>query len=187
MSQDQHPDRPQEVRITDPQDLRALAHPVRQRVLAELYAGEVLTASEAARLCGSSASAMSYHLRALHRVGLVEPVLSEDGRERPWRKAADTFDIDKSAYAAAGPVAGQEQLSVWSEEITSGLESLARTLSTGNAGGLVTSGRLWLSDAEEQELGREVLALWKRYQGRTRSDHPAGASLRVLYMLSVPE
>lgn len=187
MTADEHRESAREVRITDPKELRALAHPVRQRVLAELYAGEVLTASEAASLCGASPSAMSYHLRALHRVGLVEPVPSDDGRERPWRRAADTFDIDRSAYAAAGPRAGQEQLSLWAHEISSAIDTLAGNLSEGNAGGMITSGRLWLTGEEEQEMGRAVLELWKRYGGRTRGDHPVGASLCVLYMLSVPE
>lgn len=181
------PQRPRELRITDPHDLRALAHPARQRVLSELYAGEVLTASEAAQLCGLSASAMSYHLRALHRVGLVEPVPSTDGRERPWRKAAETFDVDHAAYASAGTAAGQQQLTLWSEEITSGLATLAQRLSAGSDSGFATSGRVWLTPEEEQELGRDILALWKRYQGRTRAHHPPGSARRVLYMLSIPE
>lgn len=156
-------------------------------MLAELYAGEVLTASQAAVLCGASPSAMSYHLRALHRVGLIEPVPSDDGRERPWRKAADSFDTDRSAYAAAGPGAAQEQLGLWAEEITRAIDGLAQRLTQGHTDGVITSGRLWLTDEEEQELGREMLALWKRYADRTEHEHPAGASRRALYTLIVPE
>ena len=69
------------VTIEDPQALRALAHPARQRVLEELYVGEVLTATQAAQLCGLTPSAMSYHLRALEKWGVVtrdEP--TGDGR-----------------------------------------------------------------------------------------------------------
>ena len=51
--------RPDAHTITDPQALRAIAHPARQRLIAELYAGEVLTATEASRLVGLTPSATS--------------------------------------------------------------------------------------------------------------------------------
>jgi len=58
-------------------------------VILELYSGEVLTASEAAEICGLTPSAMSYHLRALQKAGMVEREESADRRERPWRAAAE--------------------------------------------------------------------------------------------------
>lgn len=75
-----------EIVISDPRAIRALAHPARVAVLERLFGGAVLTATECAAEAGLSPSAMSYHLRALERYGLVgraEP--SGDGRERPWR------------------------------------------------------------------------------------------------------
>ncbi|HET6740226.1 MAG TPA: helix-turn-helix domain-containing protein, partial [Kribbella sp.] len=72
--------------ITDPQAIRALAHPARQRVIDELYNGRVLTATECAELAGLTPSAMSYHLRALEKWGIIERAdETTDGRERPWR------------------------------------------------------------------------------------------------------
>src|SRR5665647_3712685 len=71
--------------LTDPRAIRAIAHEARQQVMDELYGGSVLTATEAAQICGLSPSAMSYHLRALEKWGIVvrdDP--SSDGRERPW-------------------------------------------------------------------------------------------------------
>ena len=62
---------PTEVRITDPRAMRALAHPARQRLITELFSGEVLTSTEAAELCDLTPSAMSYHLRALEKWGIV--------------------------------------------------------------------------------------------------------------------
>ncbi len=93
---------PSELRITDPRALRALAHPARQRVLTELFSGEVLTATEAARLCDLTPSAMSYHLRALEKWGIVERDESADGRERPWRATADSINITPEAHRAPG-------------------------------------------------------------------------------------
>ena len=53
------------MRISDPQIMRALAHPARLAVLDQLADGGTATATECARTAGLSPSAMSYHLRAL--------------------------------------------------------------------------------------------------------------------------
>lgn len=68
--------------------MRAVSHPARWRVLEELWAGRVLTATEAAQLVGITPSAMSYHLQQLARLDLIERDESADGREHPW-KASD--------------------------------------------------------------------------------------------------
>lgn len=79
------------VRITDPQVMRALAHPARMAIVEELFNGGTGTATELAEVCGLSPSATSYHLRALARAGLVEDAPGRgDGRERVWRSAAGT-------------------------------------------------------------------------------------------------
>ena len=57
--------------LTDPRDIRALAHPARLAVLTELEPGVELTATELATRAGITPSAMSYHLRALERAGIV--------------------------------------------------------------------------------------------------------------------
>ena len=71
--------------LTGLEQMRAVNHPARWRVLEELWRGRVLTATAAAELVGLTPSAMSYHLQHLARIGLVEPDSSADGRERPWR------------------------------------------------------------------------------------------------------
>lgn len=88
--------------ISDARMLRALAHPARITVLHHLFAGEVLTATEFAQIAGLTASAMSYHLRALEKQGLIgraEP--AGDGRERPWRAVGRSIRIDAGTSVAA--------------------------------------------------------------------------------------
>ncbi|GAA2602522.1 hypothetical protein GCM10010399_36540 [Dactylosporangium fulvum] len=51
--------------------LRAVAHPLRLRILS-LLSGEQLSASEIARRLGESAANVSFHLRKLREAGLVE-------------------------------------------------------------------------------------------------------------------
>ena len=74
--------------LTDPRELRALAHPLRLALLDHLMAFGEQTAAGCARAVGSTTSNCSYHLRALGRAGFVERVDSADGRERPWRATA---------------------------------------------------------------------------------------------------
>jgi DNA-binding transcriptional ArsR family regulator len=73
--------------VTDPEVMRALAHPARIAIMEHLTnGGEPLTATDAAKLVGLSPSATSYHLRALAKVGMVEDAPGRgDGRERVWR------------------------------------------------------------------------------------------------------
>src|SRR4029077_1064021 len=90
------------VRLQDPRDIRALAHPARMAIIDALASGAELTATECAELTELSPSATAYHLKLLERYGLAEPAPARsDGRERPWR-ATDrrvTFDLDTSTPA----------------------------------------------------------------------------------------
>lgn len=83
-------------RVTDPQVMRALAHPARIEIMEHLGStGAVVTATECAELVGLSPSATSYHLRELAKYGLVELAPSRgDARERVWRSTGTGFDID---------------------------------------------------------------------------------------------
>jgi len=92
-----------EVRITDPRAIRALAHPARLTIIDALYADEAqLTATQCAALTGLTASAASYHLRALERWGLViRGATSADGRERPWKAAGRTLHVSTAGSEAA--------------------------------------------------------------------------------------
>ncbi|GHJ50193.1 transcriptional regulator [Catellatospora sp. TT07R-123] len=71
--------------ITDPRMLRALAHPLRLRLLNELAMRGPATATELAEQVGESPSNCSWHLRQLARFGYVEEAEGGVGRSRPWR------------------------------------------------------------------------------------------------------
>jgi predicted transcriptional regulator len=88
---DNHEQRPL---LTDADGLDALAHPVRLDLLTYLMSAGPATASTCARAVGDTPSNCSYHLRTLARHGLVEPVHSDDGRQRPWRATITGFTID---------------------------------------------------------------------------------------------
>lgn len=73
-------------KISDPQVLRVVAHPLRVRLLGLLRADGPATASELGRKVGESSGSTSYHLRELFKYGFIEEDPEQrDGRERRWR------------------------------------------------------------------------------------------------------
>ena len=72
-------------RLTDPLELRALAHPTRIKLLSAVGTRGTLTATEAVDFVGGSPASCAYHLRTLGKYGFLEDAGGESRRERPWR------------------------------------------------------------------------------------------------------
>ncbi|MFK3984238.1 winged helix-turn-helix domain-containing protein [Micromonospora sp. NPDC050397] len=103
------PDPPRSNVRLDGRQIRALAHPVRARLLAALRTDGPATATGLADLLGTNSGNTSYHLRQLAEVGLVaEEATRGRGRERWWRSVhrssswrSTDFDDDPDARAAS--------------------------------------------------------------------------------------
>jgi DNA-binding transcriptional ArsR family regulator len=82
---------PRVLRLNDPQTMRALAHPLRMKILGRLRTEGPATATTLASELGAIVPLVSYHLRQLARFGIVEeaPELARNARERPWRSSHD--------------------------------------------------------------------------------------------------
>lgn len=105
-------DREDHLVLTDPRALRALAHPARTAVVDELYQGKVRTSSELAQLTGLTPSAMSFHLRALEKWGIVRRAEGgTDARERPWQRAAKglSWNGERVSPGASDLVSGLDE------------------------------------------------------------------------------
>jgi predicted ArsR family transcriptional regulator len=119
--------KPMRIKRLDPRSVRALAHPLRVRLLGSLRFDGPGTASSLGERLGESSGATSYHLRVLAEHGFIEEDSSRGrGRERWWRSAHDAtswrpeqFRDDPDARAAeqwlSGFVArrGMEWLDDW--------------------------------------------------------------------------
>ncbi|RKN41696.1 ArsR/SmtB family transcription factor [Streptomyces hoynatensis] len=92
------------VRVLDPERdaaaLKALTHPLRNRLLGLLRLEGPATATELARRTGQSSAATSYHLRVLARYGFVAEAAHRDGRERRWRSVHDVTSWNNAAMSA---------------------------------------------------------------------------------------
>lgn len=72
--------------VSDPRALRALAHPLRNRLLGLLRRDGPATATQLGRAVDESSGSTSYHLRQLAAHGFIEDAPGQGrGRERVWR------------------------------------------------------------------------------------------------------
>lgn len=168
----------------DPLAMRALAHPVRMRLLEELTLRGPMTATEASRYVEESPSSLSFHLRTLAKYGFVEEAPGGVGRQRPWQVVAigNRWSAGPSAPAASraagATLAAQvrqrdaELLDAHLAEEDGLPEEWAEASVHANFGG-------WLTAAELAEIGQAVYALWVPYLERLRdpTDRPPGSRL----------
>ncbi|SNT25118.1 Helix-turn-helix domain-containing protein [Asanoa hainanensis] len=85
--------------ITEVDELKAVTHPLRVRMLGALRADGPATATELARRFDTDTGTTSYHLRKLARHGFVEEAEQRDGRERRWQASHATTSWDTGALA----------------------------------------------------------------------------------------
>jgi DNA-binding transcriptional ArsR family regulator len=78
---------PSTLRLTEPAQMRAMAHPLRLRLLGLLRTDGAATATVLAERLDVSPALASYHLRQLAAHGFIEeaPHLAEDRKQRWWR------------------------------------------------------------------------------------------------------
>jgi DNA-binding transcriptional ArsR family regulator len=82
--------------VTDPVALRALAHPLRLRLLRLLRDRPgPATGAELAAATGESTASVSYHLSVLRQHGFVEPdpTPGPTRRHKPWRTTYETLRV----------------------------------------------------------------------------------------------
>jgi DNA-binding transcriptional ArsR family regulator len=85
--------------IPDVVGLKALAHPLRIRLLGMLRGDGPSTATALAARVGESSGTTSYHLRQLAGAGLVvEDSERGNARERWWRAAQDATRLDATEF-----------------------------------------------------------------------------------------
>ena len=100
---------------SDPERMRALAHPLRLALLEFLDDVGEATATQCAKHTGESVANCSFHLRLLARYGFIEPA-EQRGRERPWRSAERThFEPDPSVPGSVRAVVELAEVTVRQE------------------------------------------------------------------------
>jgi DNA-binding transcriptional ArsR family regulator len=99
----QLPPIPDVLTIERPEQLKALGHPLRLRVLEALGETETpMSNRELAQKLGVDPGHLHFHVRMLLKCGLIEQVSSGRGREKPYRAAAKTLKVAPE-LVSAGP------------------------------------------------------------------------------------
>jgi DNA-binding transcriptional ArsR family regulator len=166
--------------------MRALAHPVRLALMAHLSHSGPATATECAGVVDLSPSAVSYHLRALAKAGLVEEAPGRgDGREHRWRRTAEPYSIDADP-GPAGLAAMRgllESVRAWDEtRFRQFLVQLGDEPADWQDAALFMDATLLVTADELREVGVAVQELLRPYRKGARADAPPAGARTVSAM-----
>ncbi|MET3810178.1 winged helix-turn-helix domain-containing protein [Arthrobacter sp. UYEF3] len=183
------------VEITDPKAIRALAHAARLEVISELYSTQVSrTATELAAQTGLTPSAMSYHLRALQKWGMVVPAATAgDARERRWKAAGTDFTIHSGGGGASPEFAVLDlELDAYRRRVRAYAktrdEQRQRCESEDKPSSVVlASNLLYLTPAQRAELNRRLFDLLKDYELEDPDHIPAGTQRMATMWSMIPD
>ncbi|MEO7260026.1 MAG: winged helix-turn-helix domain-containing protein [Jatrophihabitantaceae bacterium] len=165
--------------LRDPRAIKALAHPARLAVIDEFFAGRKLTATECGEIAGLSASAMSYHLRALEKWGIVRrSQASGDGRERPWEAAGDRLMVDSAeprASAAGEAMLVARELDRQRADTLGWISGQDEEAASWYDSTVISSGVFWLSLDEAKQIGERISAIVAEIPRRSAAEAPPGS------------
>lgn len=152
-----------------PAALRALAHPLRIRILDLLPIRGPLTASKLGEIVGESSGSTSYHLRQLAKHGLVREVEGKGtARERWWERTPGGFSIssagkDSPAGRQTAEAVNMEFLRLRNERvmafIRSGQEADEETLESWLGSATFVTVNKWAT----REQAKAVVEAWEQF------------------------
>jgi DNA-binding transcriptional ArsR family regulator len=178
-----------DLQVTDPQAMRALAHPVRLAILSHLQRNGPATATALSPHVGATPSVTSWHLRHLAGFGLVTDAdpdeVPGDRRQRWWKAKARGFSVtmgdDPESQLAARALgeqlamAAQQQVNAWIADVGPTLPAQWQQV----AG--ISNTSVPLTPEELEELSGRIDELIAPYVHRAEADAPAGARIvRIL-------
>lgn len=92
---------PDPKRVTSPDVLKALTHPLRRQILRLLHQFGPATVTKLGEHTGADPGQLSFHLRELAKRGFIEeaPELARDRRERWWRDVRGSWSWSSADFA----------------------------------------------------------------------------------------
>lgn len=181
--------------VHDPRMLRAIAHPVRNRVLHELSAGGSMRAADVARELGIPPNQASFHLRQLAKYGLVEedPGAARDKRDRVWKLASEqgwSANLGELESAPGGRAAVQvfrRNAAAWGHVVVDAVYAAPgdadREKGTVRT---VTEEAVRLTKDEAQQLTADLEAVVAQWAERTRGRDDADRRTYLLFSVLQP-
>jgi predicted ArsR family transcriptional regulator len=157
--------------LSDPRELRALAHPVRLGLLEALAEHGAMTATQAGERVGESPSSCSWHLRQLAKFGFVQEAGAASGRRRPWQLTSyglsftvdDTQDVETQA---AGRVLERLFVDRYLDRAARALQARPGLTTAWQRATGTSQFVLHVTPQELEALNEEVRAVLSRYHDR---------------------
>jgi DNA-binding transcriptional ArsR family regulator len=182
------PDRSQ-IDVRDPRAMRALANPLRLRLLSILRRDGAHAVGELSELVDAAPGSVSYHLNTLETFGFVEqaPELARDGRERWWRAVhamthySPSEMLDDPASAAAGRAMRQTFLQGYLTEQLAYLEAEPDLPADWVAAATAGDTLAYLTAAELREFTGELHALAEKWDRTREGASPGALPVRFIY------
>lgn len=165
----------------DPTALRALAHPVRWKLIDVLDREGTATATRCSELLGESTATCSYHLGILAKYGYITRVAGREWRDKPWRLVRPDLDLSASGLGREWAAASRAVAATFlDDEMTRMKESVRRSADEPEQWqhvNKIMGATTWLTAAESQRFTAEVLEVLDKYAGSGGEDRerPEGA------------
>jgi DNA-binding transcriptional ArsR family regulator len=161
------------------EEVRALAHPLRLRIIRLTY-DRSLTNKELASELGENPATVLHHVRTLLRTGFLEPDRERPGPrgtvEKPYRSTGKSWNLDVDTEATANQVA-RASIDAFLAEISRVSDS--ERLST-------TRAPMRLTEERRREFEQKVMDLMDEYAGDVDSGgDEAGDGERLALFLAV--
>lgn len=172
--------------------LRALAHPLRWKLIDVLGSEDSATATRCAEVLGESVASCAYHLGILAKYGYIEPVPDHAGREKPWRLASYEQMLSGDGLGVEGQLAAEAATGAFLDHEFARIKDRWRRRSLeapdwAEASGLLGS-TFWATAAELREVTEQLTEIAVRYSDRLHDQgkRPEGArQARVFFSTSV--
>lgn len=155
--------------IRDPKRLRALAHPLRWRLLTLIDDEGTATATRCAEVLGESVASCSYHLNMLAKYDYVEEAPAQ-GREKPWRLTRRDQSFGAEGLSLEGELAREAAVEAFLEvefaSLRVRMRAHTRQPEAWRKATRLSSNTVYLTAAELAELAERFEALLDRFTDR---------------------
>ncbi len=174
--------------LTSAKQMRALAHPLRLRILGELRVGGPRSVGGLSEVFDEAPGTLSYHLGKLAEFGFVEeaPELAADRRERWWRSVHELTRIDQAAPDAsvaerrASSAMRHQVIDVSSAILHKAIDD-AEALPREWVEAAVSSDTVaFLTAAELAEAGADLEAVLAKWRARSNRDRDDAAAVQLI-------
>jgi hypothetical protein len=172
--------------------LRALAHPVRWKLIDVLTSEGTVTATRCSELIGESTATCSYHLGVLAKYGYITRVAGSQWREKPWRLVKPDIHVSSASgnveQASAARAVAESLLDYELARLKESIRQAGQEPAEWQGTHKIMGATPWLTAAELRQAIAEIGQVIDKYSGRGQAaaERPADARPARLFAAAAP-